>query len=348
MLAAAGQLGGGAGGGGANGGGGAGGVNLGGGGGNPTSENGGGGADAGGAAGGTQVETGIALLPADRQEHGVVAAHGEIFVLGGYAPNVTASVLAYDVNADSWRDVADFPSPFNHPAAGVVGDKIYVAGFYAGTSLTGPATGQTFVYDPVADSWQERKALPAGTERAGGCVAVLGTDLYVFGGGNSGEATSFASVYDTVRDTWTELPPLPETREHCAAFASGGKLYIAGGRTHTIPEFRPTTLEYEPGALTYQQKKPIPTPRGGAAGAVLAGRLFLFGGEGADNEPGVFSDIEAYDATSDSWEAFAPLLIPRHGFGAATLGERVYLPGGATRQGGAASDINTVFYFESP
>jgi len=306
------------------------------------------GGDPGGAPSSTPVEEGIALLPADRQEHGVVAAHGEVFVLGGYSPDVTPSVIAYDPAQDMWRDVADFPSPFNHPAAGVVDDKIYVAGYYAGTSLTGPATGRTYVYDPVADEWSEKKALPTGTERAGGCVTALGTDLYVFGGGNSGDATDFASVYDTVGDSWTELPKLPETREHCSAYAKGGKIYIVGGRTHTIPEFRPSTLEFDPTAKTYTPKTPIPTPRGGAAGAVLGGRIFLFGGEGAgedDGLNGVFPDIEAYDGATDTWEAFPPMLIPRHGYGGATLGDRIYLAGGAIRQGGGASDIATVFYF---
>ena len=305
----------------------------------------GGGGDAGDALSGTPVEEGIALLPADRQEHGVVAAHGEVYVLGGYAPDVTPSVIAYDPAQDSWRSVEDFPSPFNHPAAGVIDDKIYVAGFYAGTSLTGPATGRTFVYDPLADTWTEKQALPDGTERAGGCVTTLGTDLYVFGGGNSGDATDFASVYDSVGDSWTELPKLPETREHCSAYVSGGKIYIAGGRTHTIPEFRPTTLEFDPEAKTYVEKTPIPTPRGGAAGAVLGGRLFLFGGEGADNQAGVFPDIQSYDGATDTWESYPPMQVPRHGYGGATLGERIYLMGGAIRQGGAASDTATVFYF---
>jgi N-acetylneuraminic acid mutarotase len=78
---------------------------------------------------------------------------------------------------------------------------------------------------------------------------------------------------------------------------------------------------------------------------VLGGRLFLFGGEGADNQNGVFPDIQAYDARTDTWEAFPPMLVPRHGYGGATLAERIYLPGGAIRQGGAASDVATVFYF---
>jgi N-acetylneuraminic acid mutarotase len=310
--------------------------------------------EAGGAAGdfgsdpttGTPTEVGLASLPEARQEHGVVAVGGEVYVLGGYTPDVTASVLAYDPQTDSWHSVADFPSPFNHPAAGVVNGKIYVAGFYAGTSLTGPATGRTFVYDPTADHWTEKKALPAGTERAGGCVAVLGTLVFVFGGGTNGNATSFASVYDTASDSWRDLPALPETREHCAAFASGGKLYIVGGRTHVIQEFRPSTLEFDPAAQTYVEKTPIPTARGGLAGAVLGGRLFVFGGEGADNSLGVFDNIDAYDAETDSWQSFPPLTVPRHGFGAATLGDRIYLPGGAIHQGGAATDVVTAFYFE--
>jgi N-acetylneuraminic acid mutarotase len=292
------------------------------------------------------VEEGVAFLPGVRQEHGVVGLKGEVYVLGGYTPDITSSVMAYDPAKDSWRDVADFPSPFNHPAAGVVSGVIYVGGFYAGTSLTGPATGDTYAYDPTSDQWTLRASLPDGTARAGGCVAVLGTDMYVFGGGNSGDATDFASVYDTAGDRWRALPKLPETREHCSAFVSQGKIYIAGGRTHTIPEFRPSTLEFDPDAQTYTEKTPIPTPRGGAAGAVLAGRLFLFGGEGADNPAGVFPDIQAYDAVTDSWESFPPMIVPRHGYGAVTVGDRIYLPGGATRQGGAASDVVTVFYFE--
>ncbi|HEY4185097.1 MAG TPA: kelch repeat-containing protein [Polyangia bacterium] len=306
---------------------------------------GGGGAPEGGASG-QPVQMTLASLPTPRQEHGVAALLGEVYVLGGYTPNVTSSVMAYDPTKDTWRSVADFPSPFNHPAAGVIDDQIYVGGFYAGTSLTGPADGRTYVYDPKADAWSQRQSLPSGTERAGGCVAIVGKDMYVFGGGNSGQATNLVSVYHSAEDRWEVLPPLPETREHCDAFPSGDKLYIASGRTHTIPEFRPTTLEYDPAAQTYATKTPIPTPRGGAAGAVMGGRLFLFGGEGADNTIGVFSEIQAYDATHDSWETFPPMTMPRHGFGAATVGDRIYLPGGATRQGGSATNANTVFYFE--
>src|SRR3569623_251648 len=114
------------------------------------------GVSSGGGTGGQAVQMTLASLPVARQEHGVVALLGQVYVLGGYTPDVTSSVMAYDPAKDSWRSVADFPSPFNHPAAGVIGDQIYVGGFYAGTSLTGPADGRTYVYDPKADAWSQR------------------------------------------------------------------------------------------------------------------------------------------------------------------------------------------------
>jgi N-acetylneuraminic acid mutarotase len=78
---------------------------------------------------------------------------------------------------------------------------------------------------------------------------------------------------------------------------------------------------------------------------VLFGRLFLLGGEGADNEAGVFSEVEAYDPRLDSWQSFPPLTLPRHGFGAAVIGDEIYLPGGAIREGGSATDVLSVYSF---
>jgi N-acetylneuraminic acid mutarotase len=301
---------------------------------------------AGGAITGEATERAIASLPADRQEHSVAAANGEVFVLGGYAPNATAGVIAYNPENDSWRNVADFIGPFNHANAASVGEKLYVAGFYEAGTMS-QASAQTFVYDPVADDWSELAPMPADTNRAASCVAVLGTRIYIFGGARDNAVVADASYYDTAADSWTELPPLPEAREHCTAGAIGEKLYVGGGRTHTITQLLPKTWEFDPVAETYLEKAAILTPRGGSAGAVLGGRLFVFGGEGnPDSQAGVFGEIEGYDPVTDSWESFAPLAVPRHGFGAAVLDGRIYLPGGANRQGGAAHDAASVFFFE--
>ena len=90
----------------------------------------------------------------------------------------------------------------------------------------------------------------------------------------------------------------------------------------------------------------MPTSRGGCAGAVLRERLHVFGGEGnPDAASGVFSNAEAYDPGSDAWTVLPDMPVPRHGYGAAVLDDRLYLPGGATRQSfGAVADVEVFFY----
>jgi N-acetylneuraminic acid mutarotase len=168
-------------------------------------------------------------------------------------------------------------------------------------------------------------------------------------GGAPATTVTDASVYDVAADSWQALPPLPEAREHCAAGAIGGSIYIASGRAGGIGGFQPNTWQFDPMTSAYTPRAPIATPRGGTAGAVLAGRLIIFGGEG-NPEPtslGVFTNIEAYDPASDSWEALAPMLLPRHGFGAASSDGRIFLPGGAAAQGFGAVNDHTVVTFDA-
>jgi N-acetylneuraminic acid mutarotase len=300
----------------------------------------------GGEAWGTPTEKALSSLTAARQEHSVVAAAGEIYVIGGYSPNVTDSVQAYNPTKDEWRDVKKFPTPMNHGNAGVVADKIYVAGFYINGGMS-TATTQVYSYDPATDAWTEKSPLPTGTQRAAGCVAVDQGLMYVFGGAHAGKSVDAAARYDAAADKWETLPSLPERREHCAAGAIDGILYVAGGRADGITGIEPKTWAYDPAAKSWSEKASLPPPRGGLAGAVLDGRLIVFGGEGnTAASSGVFPDVDAYDRETNTWQSLPPMLIPRHGYGAALLDGRIYLPGGAIHQGAGASDQNSVFFFD--
>jgi N-acetylneuraminic acid mutarotase len=299
-------------------------------------------ADAGPGLAPTGTEESLEALPSVRQEHAVVALDGEIYVIGGFAPGATGTVAAYDPETNAWREVAGLPGPLHHANTAVVNGKIYVAGYYPGTNFS--AVAGIFEYDPQQDAWSELGAMPAGTQRGAACVVALGGKIYVFGGANGGTVAT-ASAYDPATDTWEELTPLPAPREHCVAGAIGGKLYIASGRSNGITGFEPETWEFDPASGTYADKAAIPTPRGGTAGAVLGGMLFVFGGEGNAADPdGVFPTIEAYDPAADRWTAFQDMSVPRHGFGAAELGGRIYLPGGADHQAFGAVDDHSVFY----
>jgi N-acetylneuraminic acid mutarotase len=284
----------------------------------------------------------LAPLLSVRQEHAVAVLGGEVLVIGGFTPDATDSVEAYDPASDLWRALAPFPSVLHHANVAVVGERLFVAGFYVGSSFTS-ASGEVFEYDRAGDAWAARSPLPAGTERASACVAALDGLVYLFGGARDG-SVSDASVYDPGTDAWRELPRLPEAREHCAAGAIGGRIVIAGGRANGIGGFQPNTWLFDPETETYAPGAPLLTARGGVAGAVIDDRLFLFGGEGNASDPsGVFPQVEAYDPATDAWQAFPDMLFPRHGLGAATDGERIYLPGGASQQGFGAEDTHTVF-----
>ena len=52
---------------------------------------------------------------------------------------------------------------------------------------------------------------------------------------------------------------------------------------------------------------------------------------------------ELYDPRSNTWTSLAAMLSPRHGIGAAAIGPRIYVPGGASVQGFGAVSTNDAF-----
>ncbi len=296
---------------------------------------------------GPPTQTPLPALPSVRQEHSVVALAGEVYVIAGFTPAVTATVEAFNPATGSWRSVADLPVALHHANAAALNGKLYVAGFYVGGSFN-DAGGNVFEYDPALDEWSERALMAPGRERASSCVAAFDGKIYLFGGARGG-TVSDASFYDVAANAWRELPPLPEPREHCIAGEIAGTLYVAAGRSGGIGGFEPSTWAFDPVLETYTERAPIATPRGGVAGAVLGGKLYVFGGEGNDADPtGVFDEIEAFDPAANAWEALPAMLEPRHGLAAAELGGSIYLPGGATTQGFGAAAAHTVMVFAAP
>ena len=57
----------------------------------------------------------------------------------------------------------------------------------------------------------------------------------------------------------------------------------------------------------------------------------MIGGEGTLR---VFGNNESWDPARDAWEAHAPMATPRHGMGAAAIGDWIYVAGGGPVQGG--------------
>jgi len=56
------------------------------------------------------------------------------------------------------------------------------------------------------------------------------------------------------------------------------------------------------------------------------------GGEGTNR---VYGQNEACDPVADRWESHAPMVTPRHGLGAAVVGDAIHVAGGGTIMGGS-------------
>lgn len=171
-------------------------------------------------------------------------------------------------------------------------------------------------------------------------AAAIGGRMYVAGGAPDSAGRTL-EAYDPATDRWTALPPMPTGRNHLAGAAIGGKLYVVGGR----PPLTLGVLElFDPSTGRWESRAPMPTGRSGHAAAVVRGCLYVFGGEGNAATPsGVFPQTELYDPGSNTWTSLSPMPSPRHGIGAAAIGQRIFVPGGASVQGFGAVSTNDAF-----
>lgn len=263
-----------------------------------------------------------------RQENGVVALGDEVVVVGGFrGATVLSSVEAYAPSSDRWRSLAPLPARLHHPNVAVVGGRLYVLGFLTGAGFV--PDGRGFVYDPGADAWSPVASMPEGTLRGASATGVLGGKVWVVGGFR-GVAVSDVSAYDPATDQWEALPALPEVADHIVGGVVGEVFYAIGGRDRTISSHRASAWAYDPRVGAWEARAPMPTSRGGHAAAVWEGLIYVLGGEGnPEHASGVFDQNEVYDPATDTWAARAALKTRRHGTGAAALGGRIYLPGGA-------------------
>lgn len=279
----------------------------------------------------------LALMIEPRQEVGVAVIGTRVLVAGGFRANgSTANTLEiYDVAANAWSMAAPMPVAVNHPGAAAVNGGFYVVG---GALASGASTNAVQEYDPARNEWALRTAMP--TARNAVVTGVRGGRIYVAGGAPGGRELE---AYDPVADRWETLPLMPTPRNHVAGGFVGDRLFAIGGRP---PNTLATNEAFDAAARTWSARAAMPTGRSGHGAAVVRGCVYVFGGEGNAGRPdGVFPQNEAYDPRTNTWEALAPMPTPRHGIGAVAVGDRIFIPGGATVQGfgtTAAHEVYTV------
>lgn len=292
---------------------------------------------------GAPWDTAPDLLFGPAQETVGAAVDGKIYIMGGFQSGALGNVVqVFDTKTCEWSQGPDLPTDIHHANAAVVDGTIYIVGAMRdGGAYT--AIGDTWSWHPATETaWTVRTPMPVGTQRGSSAVGVIDGKIWVAGGLRNGSRND-VSFYDPAADTWTDGPPLLQLRDHACGGVIGGKLYVAGGRNLIPTQPEANLYELTPG-VGWIERARMPTARAGAACAVIGDRLIVAGGERntAAGSRGVFSQVEAYDPTTDSWESLAPMPTPRHGMGAATWDGRLYIPGGADQEAAGAVAVHEV------
>lgn len=259
----------------------------------------------------------------------------------------------YDSVANKWSAAASLPVGLHHPNVAAVDGKLYVLGGLP-SLLDWRGSPKSFVLDLAAPGakWSSLEPLP--NARGSAAVGVHGKRIWLVGGlSGLGNAVHFVSSFDTVSGKWTSYPnaSLPEIRDHGGGAVVGNTFYFVGGRTGDPSSRKPNTwaLDLTAPSLKWVEKAKMPTPRGGIGVAAIGSKIYTFGGEGNPNtQSGVFPDNQAYDTATDTWTKELSMKNPRHGMGAATVGNRIYIPGGGAQINGGRSVATTDSFGPGP
>lgn len=250
------------------------------------------------------------------------------------------------LRSDEMREVpvvADVPVCAPDGRAGSVavtaGGLLYQIG---GTSL-GQDLGRVDIYDPASGSWEEgeRMAVPVGEAQG----AAIDGKIYVVGGRRAprGPANAILQVFDIGSGEWEQLTAAPWPVASAAAVANGGRLYVIGGLTNRPNgspsgnlRFADAVQIYDPASDTWQAFEAAVDGERlwlSDASAVTSGTsIYVLGGRTLENE--VTSQTLVYDVLNDTFAQGPPSLWPVYDAAAALIGDRIYLAGGRSVDGG--------------
>jgi len=175
-------------------------------------------------------------------------------------------------------------------------------------------------------------------------AAVCNGKIIVSGGENL-DLPSGSYDYTTIYDpsgltSWTQSTPMPQTSMSYTAMASANNIcYLFGGKRGA--SFLSTTYEWTPGVASMTPKSDMPAPRRSMAVAECNGKIYAFGGCVENTS---YNNIWEYNPSSNSWIVKTALLnTPRHAATAVTIGNKIYIIGGASN---GSVILNTVEVYD--
>jgi len=207
-----------------------------------------------------------------------VGAGGKLYVLGGYTESGAVLRTAFVFQEAVWSQLPRMPFPRAAAGAGVVGQRLLVAG---GVGAARRLARNALQFGFRTHRWS---VVPGPTPREHLGVTALGGAVYAVGGRTAGLDTNLMH-FESFRPgdrAWRRLQPVPDPRGGTGAAALAGRVISVGGEEPggTIEE----VLEYRIADRRWVRLADLSTPRHGVGVAALGGRVYVIGG---GPEPGL-------------------------------------------------------------
>jgi hypothetical protein len=194
-------------------------------------------------------------------------------VFGGGAARTVDIVQGFA--APTGRVVGHLPQARSDVASALIDGTAYVVGGFDGSALTPDVLATTDgAHFRTVGRLTQGVRYPA--------VTAVGRSIWVVGGqtgtaeGATGSEVDLIQRFDLDSGTSTVIGHLPHRLAHAMAFALGGNLYLAGGRTASGPLSDIVAIGND-GAVTPIGS--LPGPRADAGVAIVGNTAFLLGGE---------------------------------------------------------------------
>lgn len=257
----------------------------------------------------------IELMPMSiaRFSHGVLAAEGLLFVVGGLDENKTSlnSGEKYDPDTNTWSAISPMLEARHNFGIVEIDGLIYVLGGEDGEK----EMVSIEVYDIHTNIWKTQSDMTM--VRKIGCYATMNKKIYAMGGGSYGKLYESVECYDPKTQQWTAICPLKERRFGAVACGVGQELYVFGGVRSRETDHPQTTEmltcksefyhdEYKRWMYLDDQNLCIPTSSSFVYGAVPIGASIYVVG---DLDTGTSYDyVREFRRSTGTWHRTKPLL----------------------------------------
>ncbi len=193
---------------------------------------------------------------------------GNPAVFGGGNASEQSVVQRFD--GSRWRPVTHLPTTRSDLSAVSVNGTTLVIGGYDGVNV--PRT----ILAVGPNGLRPAGHLTTGVRYA--ATAVLGSDVYVFGGEVSGQELGNVQRYDATTQKTTVVARLPRPLGHAVAVTVGRRILLLGGRID--PNTQTAAMWwFDPATGKFTRAGRLPAPLSDSAVMAIGNQVWLLGGE---------------------------------------------------------------------